>query len=279
MKRILIPTDFSELSEYARGLALKIAKATSASIHVIHVIPIPSHILLTKEGDLFDDGEMDTKLPRQKKIEAETQIANWIPAELNATTCICFGHVNEETVRYAEQFSIDMIIMGTHGASGMKELISGSHAEYVAMHVPMPVLTLKCERDNLEMKSIVLAGSFLQDDIPHCETVLELQKVFNSKLHLLRVNTTGNFLPDHEAIVHMKAFTQKHELENVEYAVYSDHNIEDGIIQYAAKNNIDMIAIGSMQRTGLSKFILGCVSADLVNHVFKPLLTFRLKNK
>jgi nucleotide-binding universal stress UspA family protein len=172
-----------------------------------------------------------------------------------------------------------MIVMGTHGASGMKELISGSHAEYVAMHVAMPVLTLKCERDSLEMKSIVLAGSFTQDDIPHCEAVLELQKAFDSKLHLLRVNTSGNFLPDHEAISHMKAFAQKHALSNVEYAVYSDHSLEDGIIQYAAHNDIDMIAIGSMQRTGLSKFIHGCVSADLVNHVFKPLLTFRLKDK
>jgi nucleotide-binding universal stress UspA family protein len=76
----------------------------------------------------------------------------------------------------------------------------------------------------------------------------------------------------------MEAFAAKQNLSNVEFAVYNDNDIEEGIIHYAAKENIDVIAIGSMQRTGLNKFINGCVSADLVNHVFKPLLTFKLKN-
>ena len=279
MKRILIPVDFSELSGYARDLAIRISKATGAEIHLLHVVPLPSHILLTPEGDLFDDGEMDVSIPKKKKEETVVLLNNWIQdASIGVTTCVCFGHVNAETVRYAERYQADLIVMATHGSTGVKELITGSHAENVSMHVTMPVLTLKCERPDLELRSIVLAGSFNTNDVPHSELLLELQKTFQSKLYLLRVNTPKDFLSDHEAISHMKAFAAKHALENVEFAVYNDLDVEEGIMHFAANENIELIAIGSMQRTGLNKFINGCVSADLVNHVYKPLLTFKLKD-
>lgn len=279
MQKIIIPTDFSELSEYGLSLAVKVADHTPSELHLLHVINLPSHVLLTNDGELMEDGEMDISIPKKQKEEAlaklETIKSN---TKHHVSYCVCFGHVNEEVVKYAEKTKADLIVMGTHGATGVKELINGSHAEYVAMHAEAPVFSLKCDRSDMEIKSIVLAGSFKEDDIPHCEMVVKMQHAFNAKLHLLRINTKDNFISDGEAIAHMKAFAARHELTNVTYAVYNDNDVEEGIIHYAAKENIDVIAIGSMQRTGLNKFIHGCVSADLVNHVFKPLLTFKLKN-
>jgi hypothetical protein len=125
---------------------------------------------------------------------------------------------------------------------------------------------------------MMLASSFSGEDIPHCERLLELQKTFNAQLHLVRINTALGFLPDDQAIANMKAFAEKHGISNVEYAVYNTDNVEDGIIQYAAGKDIELIAIGSMQRIGLSKILNSCVTADLVNHIYKPLLTFKLKD-
>ena len=75
----------------------------------------------------------------------------------------------------------------------------------------------------------------------------------------------------------MQAFAGKHHLQNADFAVFDDVDVEDGILHFSAEHHIDMLVIGSMQRTGLNKMINGCVSADLVNHATKPLLTFALK--
>ena len=279
IKAILIPTDFSEISGYARDLAIKVAQKTNAALHLLHVIQLPSHILKTKNGELLDDGEMDVSEFIKRREEAIKRFETWVSdQQLEVIPIVRFGHVNDETVKYSELEAIDLIVMATHGASGMKELISGSHGEYVAMHSSVPVLTLKCERSEIAFKSMMLASSFLEDDIPHCERLLELQKVFDAELHLVRINTASRFLSDDEARKHMKAFAEKHSIKKVVFKIHNADDLEEGVIQYAAANDIELIAIGSMQRGGLSKIINGCVSADLVNHVYKPLLTFKLKD-
>lgn len=277
MKKIVIPIDFTTVSDYGLNLAVKIAAQNIYEIHLLHVINLPSHILLTNDGEILEDGEMDSTIPLKEKelaILKLKQLADSLPYP--TVSKVCFGHVNEEVVNYANSIEAALIVLGTHGAHGIKEIITGSHAEYVAMHAHAPVLTIKSTQYT-NFNKLLLAGSFKQDDIPHCDIVIDLHKTFDAKLYLLRVNTSSDFLSDKEAYLHMQSFVDEHKLGNVEFAIFNDHNLEDGIIHFAAQKEINLLAIGSMQRTGLNKFIHGCVSADLVNHINKPLLTFKLK--
>lgn len=279
MEKIVVPVDFSDISAYGSSLAVKVAAHLHAELHFIHVVPLPSHVLLTPEGELFEDGDFDTSIPKKQKEVAGVQMKSWVEKYYpSAVSCVCYGHVNEDVIKYADKHKASLIIMGTHAVSGVKELLTNSHSEYIAMHSHIPLMTLKCDRSDMEVKKIVLAGSFKDDDVPHCEMALAIQKAFKAQLYLLRVNTANNFLADGEAYRHMRAFAEKHKLEDVEFAVYSDNDVEEGIMHFVAKNNIDIIAIGSKQRKGLNKIINGCVSADLLNHVYKPILTFKLKD-
>jgi nucleotide-binding universal stress UspA family protein len=279
MKNILVTTDLTDLSLYAFSLAERIAKKTGSEIHLLHIINLPSHILLSNEGELLDDCEMDTTEVRTKRFEAiekldEIKHKSSLEVHIHSR----YGSINERVVSSSKELNIDLIIMASHGVHNLKEKITGSHTEYVAMHAKAPVLSIKSDESGHDFKTILLAGSFQEDDIPNCELVIAIQQVFNSKIHLLRINTPKNFIPDHDAKLHMKAFANKHGIIDPSYCVYNDHSVEEGIIHYAEKESIDMIVIGSMQRIGLTKFIYGCVSASLVNHSNKPLLTFPLKN-
>jgi nucleotide-binding universal stress UspA family protein len=279
MQTIITPVDFTDLSAYGSKLAADVAKHTHAQLHFLHIIPLPSHVLLTPEGDLFEDGDFDTSVPRKQKQEAEIKMQAWKEVYYpQAITSICFGKINEELLKYASTQEASLIVMGTHQTIGVKELLQNSHAEYVAMHSNAPVLSLKCDCSHMQVKSIVLAASFKTDDVPHCETVLKLAAAFNAKLHLLRVNIPSDKLEDKIILTNMSAFATKHQLVNVEFAIINHQDVEDGIMQYVADLDIDILAIGSKQRTGLNKIINGCVSADLVNHAMKPILTFKLKN-
>jgi nucleotide-binding universal stress UspA family protein len=190
-----------------------------------------------------------------------------------------YGHINEEILKQANVLNADLIVLGTQTNTGIKELFNPTHGEYIAMHADIPVLTLKCDRSDMEVKSIVLASSFKVPEIPNAEIVLAFQKAFGAKLYLLRINTPADFIPDGEAERNMKLFALMNNLENYELCIYNDNDVEDGILHFVAKHNIDIIAIGSKQRTGLNKLINGCVSSDLVNHVYKPILTFKLKKQ
>jgi len=278
MQKILVPTDFSHTSAYGSSLAAKIASFLKAEIHFLHVINLPSHILLTEDGNLFEDGDFDTSIPKEKLKAAQEKMPSWQAtyAPLAKTDCV-FGHVNESVLSYAKNHSIDLIIMGTHAVSGAPELFNHTHGEYIAMHSSAPVMTLKCDRSDMEVKSIVIASSFKTDDIPDVAMALALQKALDAKLYLLRINTPNDFMADGKVLNNMSAFVNTNDLHNVEMAIYNDENVEDGIVSYVAKENIDIICIGSWQRAGLNKLINGCVSADLVNHAYKPILTFKLK--
>jgi nucleotide-binding universal stress UspA family protein len=275
--KILVPVDFTDISAYGTKLAVQLSGYLNAAIHFIHVVHLPSHILLTNDGELFEDGDFNTDEVKKTKANAEIKIKQWANEyDHQATTCVCYGDINSTVLEYAQQHAINLIVMGTHAVSGMREFLTHTHGEYIAMHSHVPVLTIKSDRIGLDIKNIVLAGSYKKDDMPNCETAIAIQKAFNATLHLLRVNTPHDSLADELAIAHMKAFADHYQIKEVKFAIAQDNDVEDGIIKYVSENNIDVIAIGTKQRKGLNKIINGCVSADLVNHIQKPILTFKI---
>jgi nucleotide-binding universal stress UspA family protein len=105
-----------------------------------------------------------------------------------------------------------------------------------------------------------------------------LRSALQAQLYLLQIQKPGKRKREVEIQEQMSAFAEANGLEDVAYAIFPAEDLEEGIVRFAANNNIDLIAIGSMQRTGLNKLINGCISADLVNHVQKPIFTFKLKD-
>ncbi len=279
MNKILVPVDFTDISKYGTQLAVKVATYLNAPLHFLNIVPLPSHILLTNDGEIFEDGDFDTTIPKQLKQKNTTAMQNWVSTyQPNATWQVVYGQINDTICKVADNEGASLIVLGTHAVSGMQEILQSSHGEYIAMHAKVPVLTLKCDRSDLTVKSIVLASSFRKPDVPHAEMAIALQKAFNAKMYLLRVNTPNDLIPDGEIENRMKTFAHEHGIENYEMCIYNDNDVEDGIVHFVAKHDIDIITIGSKQRTGINKIINGCVSADLVNHVFKPILTFKLKD-
>jgi nucleotide-binding universal stress UspA family protein len=277
MKRILIPVDFSDLARYALEMAEKMQVELEAELHFVHVITLPSHIYLKPDGSLMDDGEMTTSGLKNQQEQAALRLKSWTNGVKAAhKEVVLFGHVNETTLNYVKTNGIDMIVMGTHGAHGMKELLTGSHAEYLAMHADAPVLSIKGA--TTQMDRMLLASDFTADMPSRVELLLALKKAFNARLYLLQVQLKGKKRSEVAIQEKMSAFAEKHDLEDVYYAIYPAHDLEEGIVRFAAEQQIGLIAIGSMQRTGLNRILNGCISADLVNHVDKPIFTFKLQD-
>lgn len=277
MKKILVPVDFSDYSKFGTELAVTCAAATGAEIHFLNIVTLPSHVLLTPEGEIFDDGDFKTSEVHHKKEAALQSMQDWVSTHApGAKGVVLYGHVNEGVLSYSKRENISLIILGTHKTEGLLDKLNATHGEHIAMHAEMPVLTLKCDRSDMKLQSIVLASSFTEDDISNVEVVLNLQKAFDAHLYLLRVHTARHQLNPAEAEAHMHAFAKLHGIENYEVVIAPGTDVETGIMQFVASKDVDIIAMGSHQRTGLNRWINGCISADVIKHLDKPILTFKI---
>lgn len=280
MKKILVPTDFSEQAEYALDLAVHIAKKTGATIIFMHIVEDTTITSINVTGEIsFPD--MEEKIFLVKLIEkarVEINAAKIKYPDISFDTKILIGsiYVNIKEAIYEE--NVDLVIMGTKGATGLKEILVGSNAERVVRYSSCPVLTLHEKVTNYDFKNIVYASGLLEKDDRAIDVVKLFQKLFGSTIHLVRINTPNNFERDVRTYAYMYDFVKKNDLENYTLQIFNDVTEEEGILYFSDKVNADLIAMATHGRTGFAHLLTGSIAEDVVNHSKRPVLTHVVKS-
>jgi nucleotide-binding universal stress UspA family protein len=141
-QKILVPTDFSADAEEALRLASELSRGYSATLTLIHVYdpiayPLPDGYMMYTPGQLSHMlAEFDKRLARAKESAKAA-------GALEVTTRLLQGSTAAEIVRFAQDEGYDVIVIGTHGRTGIPRLLLGSIAERVVQTAACPVLTVK----------------------------------------------------------------------------------------------------------------------------------------
>ena len=142
--RILVPTDFSPSSDAALEYAKVLAAQFGASLHVLHVVdarfaagPVASEAYIAESADAGTRVFEDARVRLSHRLTANDRI------RYRAATEIVTGAGAQAIIDYATERGMDLIVMGTHGRSGLAHLLVGSVAEEVVRHAPCPVLTVR----------------------------------------------------------------------------------------------------------------------------------------
>ena len=151
INRILYATDFSELSEWALGYAMYLARKCSAQLHCVHVVDDSYQYWLTLDAAAIPAGPPVEQLAEAAEKQLAEFVASKVPAELTAVKKIVRGRPFVEIIRYAREKKVDIIVMGTHGHSGLTHILMGSVAEKVVRKSPCPVLTIRHPDHEFEM--------------------------------------------------------------------------------------------------------------------------------
>jgi nucleotide-binding universal stress UspA family protein len=143
LEQILVPTDFSEPSEKAVRYAKALAQAFGgATLHLLHVVETAFVHGWTSEGYVGALPELRERLEREARDAlAKCATDAELPAGVRLVTRV--GHPVAEILRYARQEAVDLVVMGTHGRSGIGHLLMGSVAERVVRAASCPVLTVR----------------------------------------------------------------------------------------------------------------------------------------
>ena len=288
MKRILVPTDFSEQAGFAMDLACQIASKTKSELVVLHVLDYTglfdysagssAYPLMGNVAGLELDQEFMDTLYRNAEEKCEKFLKNYQTDNLKITTKIKFGSAFQFITAEVTEEKTDLVIMGSKGSGGFEEVLIGSNTEKVVRHARCPVLTVKSEIYVENIKSIVFATSFKEEDSHVAEEVKKLQEVFEANLHLVRVNTPNNFETNRSIMEKANKFIKENKLTNYTINIYSDKVEEDGIIFFAQDINADLIALATHGRSGILHLLSGSIAEDVVNHAKRPVWTFRLKH-
>jgi nucleotide-binding universal stress UspA family protein len=152
LKRILVPTDFSEESERAALYAVELARRYGANeVHCIHVSDIPADLLATSAYYMTGPSEQFVEQVRQEGRKSLEAFARKNFGDVPVKTVFLEGRPFVEIIRYARENQIDLIIISTHGRGGIKHALFGSVAEKVVRKAPCPVLVVKQEERDFVM--------------------------------------------------------------------------------------------------------------------------------
>ncbi len=282
MKKILVPTDFSKEATYALALAAEIAEKIKAELHLLHVMEIPygSYSVM---GEFIPSSSFENvfqvQLIKQTKRELDEQVDGLVNRGIAAASHFVFGNTFSHIHKIVTAQDMDMIVMGSKGASGLSEFFIGSNTEKVIRHATCPVLTVKSETHLEDIKSFVYATDCTEEQdqvVPHIKT---LQELLNFQLYLVRVITPYNFLVKSSAMEQLNAFAEKHQFGNFILSTIEAEFAEEGILAFAEHNKIDMAAMGTHGRTGLAHLFGGSVSESVANHANIPIWTLKMQER
>lgn len=139
LKKILVPTDFSEHSSKALRYGAELAAKFGAELHVLHAIELTP--LAYGEGAYFPpETQAELEEAAVKQLD-DLHVA--AASEVNVVRKVSHGHPFVETIRYAKEQEIDLIVVGTHGRGAIAHMLLGSVAEKVVRKAPCPVLTVR----------------------------------------------------------------------------------------------------------------------------------------
>jgi len=274
MKRILVPTDFSDEAENALKVAAQLAIKFDAELVLTHVLELPLHQLsgMSSQSELPEAMFFMQLASKRFEDVLERGYMKGITTHKHVEYNRSLGKIDD----ICKEFSIDMIVMGSHGADGFKEMFIGSNAEKVVRISKVPVLVIKNEHTDFSVRHFVFASDFKKDNKETFIQASKFAEALDAKLHLLMVITASNFLTTIEAQKNIDSFIENTLFENYTVNIYNDETVEAGILNFSKTIDADLIGISTHGRQGIAHFFNGSISEDLVNHAKRPVMTFKI---
>lgn len=282
MKRILVPIDFSKTAVIALDTAADVARKSGAEVILLHVIEEVEDLNFNTDGQISSGISGEEKLFMLKLIEkSKKQLEKVVKdpkySDITVSGELKLGSAFHNIKDIITEHKVDLIVMGTSGHTKLEEMLIGSNTEKVVRTSKAPVLVVNKKPATTNFKNIVYASSMGKDEEVFSRIVKRTQQIYGSTVHLVRINTPGDFQRDTVVKDFMEKFAKKLGLKNYTINVFNDLSIEEGIIRFADYIDADLIAMATHGRTGFAHVLAGSVAEEVVSHAKRPVLTFVVK--
>ncbi len=294
IKRILVPTDFSETANLALRQAIILAEKTKAEIIVLHARLI--------------NEDSSVRLP--KKLAHLELAEDNIDAEISNYIKECIGEagnipIHHEVIRghsaysailsFLNEHPVDLVVIGTHGRTNLEQLLLGSVAEKVVRYAPCPVVTIPRNYDlNTSIQTVVVPFDFSERARFALQTALELtseaatiellyvfEKEKKPALQLQGVYSNLDILPEIRKQAEQKIkelLSESNSASRKINIIVSEGVPHKKIAEFVNKTQSDLVVMASQGQVGLDRFLLGSITERVIRSVHRPILTLKQKS-
>lgn len=295
VKKILLPLDFSEFSEKALEFAIGISQKFDIHLTLLHAVVLFQDDI--DESERLEQYEKWIKKQEENIIRQMNSSKDKVKKHgVQVETAIIRGISPADSIlEYIESSQFDIILIGTHGRTGLKHLFLGSVAEKIVRLSPIPVLTVHRSIHKFQLKKLLVPIDFSPYSQESAEIAISLAKEFNAEidfLHVIEQDVHPSFyaagiesifqidkdLKD-RVIQNLKDFLaeQVHPDLPVNYIV-KEGKAHKEIVDISKEKNSDIIIISTHGLTGLDYFLLGSTTEKVVRWANCPVLTVKKKN-
>lgn len=285
---VLIPSDGSDHARRAAEHGLNLARAFDAEVHVVNVVDVQS------AAGVFSAGGVDEEFVERLETDArETveRIASLADESVPVHTAVVRGQPADGILDYEDENDADLIVMGTHGRTGLGRFVTGSVTERVVRLSDVLVLTVRATdrsvvEDGYDRVLIPTDGSDCAEAaIDHG---VAIASAFGATVYALNVvdvgavATASDVTPPSEMVARLEADGETATAAVAERSRDADleavTEVREGVpsrtlLDYADENDVDLVAMGTHGRTGFDRYFLGSVTEKVVRHAEMPVLS------
>lgn len=289
ISQILVPTDFSENARHAVSYAVELAKQCSAKLHLLHTPVVPTYLLMDLSYSPGPEAVTRILNEAQDALDEQGEVVR--AAGVEHFTAIREGTVHEVIRDYAKEHGVDLVIVGTHGRTGVSKLMYGSVTERVIKTVHTPIIVIPPE-GGVVPSSIVISFDFSAPSRRAAEVARAVHGVFHGPLHMVHcyLDVWGEYT-DRGAVVGEAAEkrrealhlgldemlqTEAKELFSIDAQAIQTHLVTgdptEGILRVADDVGATLICAGTTGKSGIERLLIGSVARRLLQDAKVPLL-------
>lgn len=276
MKTILFPTDFSNNAIHASRYAGMVAKLFDANIillHVYHIPMVPAYNTSFEVKDTIAQSENDIKTELQtfaKEFMKNSNLANE-----RVIQKVEYGFAAEKTVEIADSMNVDLIVMGTKGASDMLDKWLGTHAQEVIKKAKCPVFTIPNDAPIDYPQRILYAADFKDDEIHAVQKVLDIAKPLGATCKVVHIHEEFEPNIGHAIEETIKELENKFKNEDVTVQQFRRDDTIEGLEAYMKTYEPNVLAMAIHEKSFLDNIFSTSVSQHFIQAAKIPMLTFK----
>jgi nucleotide-binding universal stress UspA family protein len=276
--KILVPLDFSDIALEALETAAGIARRQNAELILLHVIEFLQYPMTEYRATYMHQAVAEMNKAEKDNLQNKaSEIKN--KYQIEATTCLLMGNLRDTIIETAVNKEIDMIVMGSHGASGLRGYFIGTNAYDVIKKAPCPVLTIPAGQQKKEFRDIIFPVRLVTQALNKYEAVREIACKNRATLHILEIiPDTGSEETKAQLKKQLDPLLNGLDEDSIVYMVVTAIAANDPAketLREAERINADLIVITASPDHNLKELLIGPYVQQIVNHAKYPVLSVR----
>lgn len=274
MKKILVPTDFSESASNALNYAIELAKRESSEIVLLHTY----HVHYTSLYGANATDVVNSKEDADAKLHAQAlkiEHAGSIPYEMISREDLAVDAI----LNVIEEKKIDLVVMGTKGASGLKEVFVGSNTARVIQRAPCPVIAIPEGVPVKDISRISYATDYRHADLFALPALLEIAVPFEAEIKFVHVASKENGHQGNVMNMFLSEVARRTDYKKISSDVIHGEDVVIALEEYLEAGKTDLLVLATHQRHLMDKLFERSITQKLAYHAHTPLLVLHYQKE